>query len=249
MSREKQSMEYTKYEKFYKLVKEWTVRDYFTPGMKAEVIIDMLISDFVEDLIGSHYWGNEQGEHQVTLLMKEFPIRTNEENNRNAKVDYLVSVDREKLVLIELKTTDDSFDKNQLERMKAAVNRKAEDLIDFYRGIMELKGQNSLDRKKYRYTFDKFRFEENLPMKQIEEGLLKNCQLDYLYISLTDNKKLKENILEEEKRLILEDYWKEGTGNKKYKAFQKKLENEQRLQLWEEVSGILAECVKGTEAF
>lgn len=71
--------------------------------MKAEVIIDMLISEFVEALIGSHYWGDMQGEHRVTLLMKEFPIRTNEENNLNAKVDYLVSVDWEKLVLVELK--------------------------------------------------------------------------------------------------------------------------------------------------
>ena len=151
MSRENQSSEYTRYEKFYKLVKDWTVSDYFTPGVKAEVIIDMLISEFVEDLIGSHYWGDMQGEHQVTLLMKEFPIQTNEENNRNAKVDYLVSVDWEKLVLVELKTTDDSFDKNQLERTKAAVNTNVQDLIDFYNRIMGLKGQNTLDHKKYQY--------------------------------------------------------------------------------------------------
>ena len=204
----------------------------------------MLISEFVEDLIGSHYWGDMQGEHQVTLLMKEFPIQTNEENNRNAKVDYLVSVDWEKLVLVELKTTDDSFDKNQLERTKAAVNTNVQDLIDFYNRIMGLKGQNTLDHKKYQYACDKFKFEDNMSMMQSEDGILKNLQLDYLYISLTDGKKLKENIPEEEKRLILEYYWKEGIADKKYKAFQKKLENEQRLQLWEEVSGILAECAK-----
>lgn len=244
MSRENQSSEYIRYEKFYKLVKDWTVSDYFTPGVKAEVIIDMLISEFVEDLIGSHYWGDMQGEHQVTLLMKEFPIRTNEENNLNAKVDYLVSVDWEKLVLVELKTTDDSFDKNQLERTKAAVNTNVQDLIDFYNRIMGLKGQNTLDHKKYQYACDKFKFEDNMSMMQSEDGILKNLQLDYLYISLTDGKKLKENIPEEEKRLILEYYWKEGIADKKYKAFQKKLENEQRLQLWEEVSGILAECAK-----
>lgn len=244
MSRENQSSEYTRYEKFYKLVKDWTVSDYFTPGVKAEVIIDMLISEFVEDLIGSHYWGDMQGEHQVTLLMKEFPIQTNEENNRNAKVDYLVSVDWEKLVLVELKTTDDSFDKNQLERTKAAVNTNVQDLIDFYNRIMGLKGQNTLDHKKYQYACDKFKFEDNMSMMQSEDGILKNLQLDYLYILLTDGKKLKENIPEEEKRLILEYYWKEGIADKKYKAFQRKLENEQRLQLWEEVSGILAECAK-----
>lgn len=244
MSRENQSSEYIRYEKFYKLVKDWTVSDYFTPGVKAEVIIDMLISEFVEDLIGSHYWGDMQGEHQVTLLMKEFPIQTNEENNRNVKVDYLVSVDWEKLVLVELKTTDDSFDKNQLERTKAAVNTNVQDLIDFYNRIMGLKGQNTLDHKKYQYACDKFKFEDNMSMMQSEDGILKNLQLDYLYISLTDGKKLKENIPEEEKRLILEYYWKEGIADKKYKAFQKKLENEQRLQLWEEVSGILAECAK-----
>ena len=95
-------------------------------------------------MIGSHYWGDMQGEHQVTLLMKEFPIQTNEENHRNAKVDYLVSVDWEKLVLVELKTTDDSFDKNQLERTKAAVNTNVQDLIDFYNRIMGLKKSTNM---------------------------------------------------------------------------------------------------------
>ena len=109
---------------------------------------------------------------------------------------------------------------------------------------MKLKGQNSLDHKKYQYAFNKFKFEENVSMMQSEDGISKDYQLDYLYISLTDGKSLKENIPEEEKRLILEHYWKEDVDNKKYKAFREKLKNEQRLQLWEKVSDILAECVK-----
>lgn len=38
---------YKKHTDFYNLVKEWTVSDYCTPGIKAEVILDMLISDFI----------------------------------------------------------------------------------------------------------------------------------------------------------------------------------------------------------
>ena len=31
---------------FYEMVKDWTVSDFRTPGIKAEVIVDMLLSDW-----------------------------------------------------------------------------------------------------------------------------------------------------------------------------------------------------------
>ena len=95
---------YKKHTDFYNMVKEWTSSDYCTPGIKAEVILDMLISDFIGDLLQFHY----NNEKKATLLLKEYPIKIYEENNRNAKVDYLVCVEDAKLVLVELKTTNDS---------------------------------------------------------------------------------------------------------------------------------------------
>lgn len=37
--------------KIYCIFYEWTVSDFHTPGIQAEVIVDMLISDFIEELI------------------------------------------------------------------------------------------------------------------------------------------------------------------------------------------------------
>jgi hypothetical protein len=39
------------YEAFYTMVKDWTVSDYRTPKIKAEVIVDMLISEFIEEIV------------------------------------------------------------------------------------------------------------------------------------------------------------------------------------------------------
>ena len=35
-----------KHDDFYELIKDWTISDFHTLGIKAEVIVDMLISDF-----------------------------------------------------------------------------------------------------------------------------------------------------------------------------------------------------------
>lgn len=140
---------------FYHMVKEWTVSDYCTPGIKAEVILDMLISDFIGDLLQFHYNNGKK----VTLLLKEYPIKIYEDegNHRNAKVDYLVCVEDAKLVLVELKTTNDSFRDEQECRMQQAVGSGAKSLIDFYDKIVRLTGGNLSDRKKYAYSFRQFK--------------------------------------------------------------------------------------------
>lgn len=211
---------------FFDMVKEWTVNDYRTPGIKAEVILDMLISEFIEDIIRYHYKTKGQDE-KVTLLAKEFPIRTNEENYLNAKVDYLVSVGNKKLVLVELKTTNESYNDNQKNRMENAVEKGTKELLKFYSDIVDIKNGNSSDCKKYNYSFDKFK--ANLAKVQLNEETVKSVpELDYLYILLTDSSKLKD------KKLILSEY----CGNERFKDSL----NENKRCIWEEVSIILTEC-------
>lgn len=238
------------YENFYKMVKKWTVSDYCTPGVKAEVILDVLISDFIEDLVQYHYSvmkdKNYTATYTATLLAKEFPIRTNEKNLRNAKVDFLMYVDDERegtLVLAELKSTDESFNNPQKNRMCKAVenhNFNSESLIDFYNKIYDKlvrnkKGDPS-DRIKYQYSYD--HFPESWQQK--EKGMIGTSQLnlkaDYLYIFLTAPKKLPEE-LPIEKRLVLSEY----CCNEK---FRRRLETEERRQLWDAVSDILKACMK-----
>ena len=219
---------YKKHCDFYEMVKDWTISDFRTPGIKAEVIVDMLISDFIEDIIRYHFWNS--GQSDVKLLVKELPIRISEKNYRNAKVDYLVSVGNDKLVLVELNTTNDSFDKRQDKRIIEAVDNGADELLGFYREIVELKNGNSSDRQKYKSGFRKY--EETLSAAKLSEEIFK--ELDYLYISLTDHSKLPEK-----KKIILKDYCNtEGFSN----WLAKRENGEERKKLWEKISNILLEC-------
>lgn len=254
---------YKKHTDFYNMVKEWTVSDYCTPGIKAEVILDMLISDFIEELIQYHYSNTEGRTCSVRLLAKEFPIRSAKEfpirplmtknsNLRNAKVDYLMYVnnaEEEKVVLVELKTTNESFDTRQKERMERAKEKGVKELIDFYNDIYDKlvnrgKG-NPSDGIKYQYSYNHFpeNWKNNVLKRKRIIGPL-NLNIDYLYIFLTDNDKLSEEVLPTKKRLILKSILDEYCKNKK---FEKLLKSTERIQLWKSVSDILKACISEME--
>ena len=151
------------YQAFYEMVRKWTVRDYRTQSIKSEVIIDMLVSEFIEEIVAS---GLENVEATDTILLaKEFPIRTiqiiketgeilvNEKNNRNAKVDYLLTA-KNQLYLVELKTSNDSLSKDQKTRMEKIIDAGARKLWEFFFEIAEGK-LDATDKKKYRFTQEK----------------------------------------------------------------------------------------------
>jgi hypothetical protein len=56
------------------MVKDWTVSDYRTPKIKAEVIVDMLISEFIEEIVAYGVYGKEAYTKKLKLIAKEFPI-------------------------------------------------------------------------------------------------------------------------------------------------------------------------------
>jgi len=58
------------YEAFYNMVEKWTVSDYRTQKIKAEVLVDMLISEFIEEIV---YYKLGKDEKAI-LIAKEFPI-------------------------------------------------------------------------------------------------------------------------------------------------------------------------------
>jgi hypothetical protein len=60
---------------FEEMIKKWVKYDYCTPGIKSEVIIDMLISQFIEDIIGFEAAKREgkRGKFGMELIAKEFP--------------------------------------------------------------------------------------------------------------------------------------------------------------------------------
>ncbi|MCR5252001.1 MAG: MBL fold metallo-hydrolase [Lachnospiraceae bacterium] len=116
---------------FFELVRHWTVRDHFNPGIKAEVIWDMLLSEYVPEIVSYCVEPGKEGCEGYRILAKEFPLRSGKKENSlaNAKADYLVEGPK-CLYLVELKTTDSSFDDAQFAR----YCRYAEgaDMWDFY---------------------------------------------------------------------------------------------------------------------
>ena len=102
-------MSENKYEIFYNLIGFWTLNDFCTPSIKAEVIFDMLLSPFITDIVKEGM--NSNG--RFVLLAKEFPLKVYE-NNKGPKVDYLLMDDSTNdLYLVELKTDNNSFNKKQ----------------------------------------------------------------------------------------------------------------------------------------
>ena len=77
-----------KYQAFYEMVKKWTVSDYRTQGIKAEVILDMLLSKYLEEIVAV---GLAYPCGSVKLLAKEIPLNIKNQN-LNARVDYLAYV-------------------------------------------------------------------------------------------------------------------------------------------------------------
>ncbi|MCR5452251.1 MAG: hypothetical protein K6F00_06445, partial [Lachnospiraceae bacterium] len=60
------------------LIRDEAVHDYFTAGIKAEVILDMLLRPVLEKVLSQLLKGKDQGVHFIT---KEFPIPTKANDN------------------------------------------------------------------------------------------------------------------------------------------------------------------------
>lgn len=190
------------YQAFYEMVKKWTVNDYRTQAIKSEVIIDMLISDFIEEMVTARLSeiDSKISLNDVKLLAKEFPIDISSSDLRNAKVDFLVSV-KDRLYLIELKTSEDSHSSDQKSRMLTVVDDGAEDLLDFFFRIIagKRKKPSKLDSKKYFYTLKKMQnkfYNDEINFvsdEQFRHDLIQkysNTEMDIIYIELSEPKNL-----------------------------------------------------------
>lgn len=84
-----------------KEIRKRVVNDYFTPNIKAEVILDMLLSKYIHELVAD-----------TVLVAKEMSIPIGDYfGSMGPKIDYVLAGD--KVYLIELKTTDSSDNDKQ----------------------------------------------------------------------------------------------------------------------------------------
>ena len=168
------------FKSFYDMVKKWTVRDFRTQKIKAEVIVDMLISDYIKDIVSQNL-GNDIKD--IKLIAKEFPIarigqtpNEKEGNRQYASVDFLMSGkenDKSVIYLVELKTSANSLDGLQLWNMLWTCYQESDSLYNRFQDVILNygidKNGNNLSTKKYQYTLS--RYAQDHELKECESGI------------------------------------------------------------------------------
>ncbi len=250
-------------EAFFEMIKEWTVNDYYTQSIKSEVIIDTLISGFIEEMVAARFNNVKIGD--VKLLAKEFPIRINDNNKQNAKVDYLVKVGNT-IYLVELKTTNKSLDDAQKERMKT-LKHKVEirdekwDLGKFFIDVIECQKNKSAAQKKYFFTRNYMK--EKLQVNSDEEikAILKELKVDIMYICLRrddesekffNNEKIEHFYLEDFLEKIENETTEETAERERFNSWleeQGRENNWNKKKAWNKLKIILKEVVDVAKNF
>ena len=91
-------------------IRERVVNDYFTPNIKAEVILDTLLTPYIKQMLKA------QLNIDAKLLTKEMSIKDIDgTDDRGAKIDYVLE-DNDTVYLVELKTTKGSINSDQAKR-------------------------------------------------------------------------------------------------------------------------------------
>lgn len=91
-------------------IKDWVVNDYFTPNIKAEVILDTLLTPYIEGIIKDQC---DQCGVDAVFVTKEMSVfDESRDNNQGEKIDYILA-DAETVYLVELKTTKESIKPEQ----------------------------------------------------------------------------------------------------------------------------------------
>lgn len=89
------------------IIKDLVVNDYYTPNIKAEVILDTLLTPYIVGII------KEQCGVDAAFVTKEMSVfDESRDNNQGEKIDYILA-DAETVYLVELKTTKGSIKPEQ----------------------------------------------------------------------------------------------------------------------------------------
>lgn len=97
-----------------RVICEQVVNDYFTPNIKAEVILDTLLTPYIPQIL------KNQLDIDAVLLTKEMSLEEipkdgqQPNDDRGSKIDYLL--EGKCVYLVELKTTDGSIEAEQAKR-------------------------------------------------------------------------------------------------------------------------------------
>ncbi len=127
-------------ESILSIITKNVINDYYTAGIKTEVVIDTLITPVIVDIVA----GQLKGSNNLKYITKEFPLvkeavkdklekmkqkkNETEENKSkkasysNTKADYILSDDKF-IYIVELKTSSDSINDEQINAYANYINR------------------------------------------------------------------------------------------------------------------------------
>ena len=222
---------------------KWLVNDSLTQSIRTEIVIDTLISEFIESLVATHFGVDVK---DVKLLAKEFPIRPGEiikynddgkESLSNANVDFFLKV-KDVFYLTELKTTNASLIDNQLLNMVYASKNQYKDkrgqrtdIWDFYNKILQSKSVSKADGKKYHYTQERM---ESVLADKLESEYI-DGQVRILYVLLYENEKSIDFMTK------CKDKYGDLIEDCLYLEKYRQINDEQREKLWQDMYKILEE--------
>lgn len=106
-------------------IKKWVVNDYFTPNIKAEVILDALLTRYAAEIIEEQFRDGPCFQGTLCFVTKEMSVLDLEKpkekptyGNMGTKIDYVLADDWA-FYLVELKTTDSSIKQTQADRYRS----------------------------------------------------------------------------------------------------------------------------------
>lgn len=109
-------------------IAKWVVNDYFTPNIKAEVILDALLTRYVAEIIEEQFRDEPCFQGTLRFVTKEMSVRDLKKplenvsyGNMGTKIDYILG-DEQAFYLVELKTTDSSIERTQADRYLSNCN-------------------------------------------------------------------------------------------------------------------------------
>jgi hypothetical protein len=232
---------------FKEMIKKWVEYDYCTPGIKSEVIIDMLISEFIEEIIRFGAADGKVKDNDIELITKEFPFACCQEenpNDRNFKADYLVANHEEKIMyVVELKTSKDSLSIKQLQNYTKILNpNNFAKYWDFQNKLINTYGKHKTEEpqaatkiygsRKYRYTgsrLEKTRYKTEHLYKQKY-----TMRLQYILLDENCDRSL-ENVKESCEWINAPIVLKKLCGNSNFYS----VLDDNKKELWEIVEDIL----------
>ena len=124
------------------------------PKVQVERVVGPILSIFIEDVLTATFQYDSDFSGVIKMISPEFPLKK-EINNKSTNLDWLMyNIDRDQLLLVELKTSDSSINLDQLEIYKSVQETVQKIGGSFLLEDLEIIRGSSGESGKYQYMIE-----------------------------------------------------------------------------------------------